>query len=180
MKNRKTIIVAFLLVAALCIGIGYAALSDTLKVSGTANLDASAAVNVFDDDVYFSAVTSQELCTAHIVRLNTIDTNATDTSDADGKCDGATITIDNTLGVQFDVAKATFTVTNDANSPVTVRVTPATSNNSVLKVNTDQTSYTIDGGKTANITVIVTLQETITSDVSNETFVLLLDVSSAG
>ena len=41
MKNRRNAIIAFLLVAVLCLGIGYAGVvSDTLTVAGTLNASA--------------------------------------------------------------------------------------------------------------------------------------------
>jgi len=55
MKNRKTVVVAFLLVAAMLLGVGYAALSDTLTIVGTAQIDMNAAGNEFDEKVYFNA-----------------------------------------------------------------------------------------------------------------------------
>ena len=39
MKKRRTLIVALLLAAAICLGIGYAALSRELVISSTANLN---------------------------------------------------------------------------------------------------------------------------------------------
>ena len=39
MKNRKTIVGLFLLVAILLIGIGYAAFTDTLSIIGNAHID---------------------------------------------------------------------------------------------------------------------------------------------
>lgn len=54
MKNRRTTLIVFVLIAALCVGIGYAALSDTLTVSGTAHYGQ----NELDQAVYFSAATN--------------------------------------------------------------------------------------------------------------------------
>ena len=56
MKKRRTFIVSMLLVAALALGIGYAALSDTLDINGTADVNQSQAEADFDLNVYFSAV----------------------------------------------------------------------------------------------------------------------------
>ena len=57
MKKRRTLIVAFMLVAVLTIGIGYAALNDTLYVTGNAKASASAADESFDLAVYFEQPT---------------------------------------------------------------------------------------------------------------------------
>jgi len=40
MKNRKTVVVAFLLVAMLLIGVGFAQLTDQLLITGSAGVDA--------------------------------------------------------------------------------------------------------------------------------------------
>ena len=54
MKNRRTIIVAFLVMAMLVTGIGYAAVSQTLTVQGTATYNPTDAAKEFQDNIYFS------------------------------------------------------------------------------------------------------------------------------
>ena len=54
MKKRRSLIISFLLVAALALGIGYAALSDVLDIQGTAEISAGIAEEAFNQDVYFS------------------------------------------------------------------------------------------------------------------------------
>ena len=53
MKNRRNVIIAFLLCASLVVGVGYAALTDTLRIDGTANVKHENANNVFDGEVLF-------------------------------------------------------------------------------------------------------------------------------
>jgi hypothetical protein len=55
MKNRKIVVVGFLLVATLLLGVGYAALTDTLTITGTMSADNSVEQNEFEQDIYFSA-----------------------------------------------------------------------------------------------------------------------------
>ncbi len=43
MKNRKNIVIAFLLVASLCLSVGFAALTDTLTIGGDIKIDATGA-----------------------------------------------------------------------------------------------------------------------------------------
>ncbi|MBR2354448.1 MAG: hypothetical protein IKA76_08115 [Clostridia bacterium] len=70
MKKRRTTIIALLLVAALALGIGYAAMADDLMVTGTADISVEAADEAFEADVYFSkAVISPEKGTATIGEL---------------------------------------------------------------------------------------------------------------
>ena len=54
MKNRRTVVVAFLLVAVMLLGIGYASLTDTLTIIGNAHIDLDTTNKTFDEKVYFS------------------------------------------------------------------------------------------------------------------------------
>ena len=56
MKNRRTVIASFLLIAVLVMGIGYAALTDNLFIKGEATLATTSAQTNFDEDVYFHEV----------------------------------------------------------------------------------------------------------------------------
>lgn len=58
MRNRKTVIVAFMLVAVMLLGVGYAALTDSLDIGGTAEITKNAAEAAFDADVYFTKATA--------------------------------------------------------------------------------------------------------------------------
>ena len=53
MKNRRIVIVSFLLVAVLVMGVAYAALTDNLFIKGEANLKTDVAQTEFNTDVYF-------------------------------------------------------------------------------------------------------------------------------
>ena len=55
MKNRKVVVIAFLVVAAMLMGIGYAALTDTLTITGDLKADTSVSQPEFDADIYFSS-----------------------------------------------------------------------------------------------------------------------------
>ena len=56
MKNRKIILVAFMLVACMVVGIGYAALSAELTVTGNATFKADKAQDEFTGDINFTDV----------------------------------------------------------------------------------------------------------------------------
>ena len=56
MKNRKVIVTAFLLVAVMLLGVGYAAVSDTLNFGGDATISGDQAQHEFDLDVRIEAV----------------------------------------------------------------------------------------------------------------------------
>ena len=163
MKARRLAIIAFVLVAVLTMGIGYAALSDTLSINGSATLSHSAAEDQFDVEVYFSGVGALENCTAAI-----------DTGDNDI----ATITITSGLAVVGDKATATFTVTND--SAGSVALTPTHNSSTNFDVATDAANYTIPAGQTVNVVVTVTLKATVNADITNEAFSIGFTAISAG
>ena len=56
MRNRKTIIVAFVLVACMLIGVGYALVTNTLDITGSGTINQSAAEESFNQDIFFSGV----------------------------------------------------------------------------------------------------------------------------
>ena len=56
MKNRKVIVTAFLLIAVMILGVGYAAVSDTLDFSGDAKISDTQVQHEFDADVKITAV----------------------------------------------------------------------------------------------------------------------------
>ena len=162
MKTRRLAIIALALVTVMTLGVGYAALSDTLAVNGTATLSHAEAEEQFDVEVYFSAVGATTSCVAAI-----------DGSDNDV----ATITITDGLAVVGDKATATFTITNDSAGSVTL--TPAHNSSTNFDVATDAATYTIQAGQTADITVTVTLKSTVNADIS-ETFNVSFSAVSAG
>ena len=105
MRRRKLTIAAFLLVAAHCLGVGYASVTDFLDITGTADITASQS---FDGNVYFSnAVANQDGNTASVATTNS---------------DKATFTAKNLANVG-DTATFTFTVENTYDKEVFVKVT---------------------------------------------------------
>lgn len=98
MKNRKLVVVAFLLVSVMLLGVGYAALTDVLTISGQGNFSTSAADNQFKEDVYFSAaVANVSGDTATIL---------SDNNRASFTC--------NSVALVGETATFTFTVTNES------------------------------------------------------------------
>lgn len=55
LKKRRIVVAAFLVVAILALGIGYAAVSTTLDFMGTASVSTAATENVLNADVVFTA-----------------------------------------------------------------------------------------------------------------------------
>ena len=61
MKNRKVIVTAFLLVAVMLLGVGYAAVSDTLNFNGDATISNDQVQKEFDLDVKIAAVSEDNV-----------------------------------------------------------------------------------------------------------------------
>ena len=179
MKNRKTVVIAFLLCACLVVGIGYATLNDELNINGTGLLSKTAADAEFEKDVYFSEVVSRENCTAVI--------SASDTSN-----DTVIITIDDTtskMAVKGDKATIVLKVANASLDVVNVTVTPNNVPEGYFTISCDKATFSIDAGtegpdgtvtpSTTQITATVTLNKAVDENLtSQEAFNLTLIANS--
>lgn len=56
MKNRKLIITAFLVIACMAIGIGYAAVTDNFVINGQATISDQGASDAFNEDIRFEGI----------------------------------------------------------------------------------------------------------------------------
>lgn len=168
MKNRKTIIVAFVLVACMLVGVGYAALSDVLDITGTADVNQSAAEEAFNEDVHFSAAVANE-------------TGNTASVNADNN-DKASFTA-NTLKGANDVATFTFTIVNEGDVDATVTPTlSATAGNTMpeyFAISSDWNGQakTLAAGQSLTYTVTVKLLKTPTEAISGSFLIELKAVS---
>ena len=177
MKNRKSVIVAFLLAAVMLLGIGYAALTDTLVILGNAHIDLDTTSRLFDEKVYFSdaeaTASTGSGATEDVVSYN---------------MDDATYTA-NRLATIGEYSKFTFTITNDSNADadITIAATklsgvanPSNSNTEFFKVEyeyPDGNTITKNGG-TIDVVVTVTVLKVPTSATSG-TFGLELTATAA-
>lgn len=57
MKNRKIVVVAFMLVAVMLLGVGYAAVTTYLNITGAATVSVEGASSAYSDDIKFTNVT---------------------------------------------------------------------------------------------------------------------------
>lgn len=110
MKNKKLAIVVFMLVAVLTLGIGYAALTDTLTIIGNAHIDLDTANATFDSRVAFTA--SEATSTSGTGSVADV---------ASHTADDATFTV-NSLATVGQQAVFTFTITNESNVDAVVSV----------------------------------------------------------
>lgn len=97
MKNRRLVVAAFLLIAVICIGTAYAAVTDLLDIQGAANVSAANVNSSFDDGIYFSDATAEK---------------TGDTATVSSTNDKATFSA-NGLTVKGDTASFTFTIKNE-------------------------------------------------------------------
>ena len=106
MKHRKSILVVFLLTAAMLMSVGYAALSETLTISGQANFTTTAADNQFKDDVYFSG--AQPLSNKDTATI------LSDNNRASFTCNSVTL--------KGETASFTFKITNESLHNANVKI----------------------------------------------------------
>ena len=165
MKNRKFVVVTFLVVAAMLLGVGYAALTDTLTIIGNAHIDIDVANKTFDEKVYF--VDAQP--TSSTGTGTTADT-------ASYTSDDATFTA-NKLATVGQVSVFTFTIQNDSNvdANITVNSTKLSGVENPSNSNTDK--FTVDyaypdgmtiakNGGTIDVVVTVTVKNPVTAATS--------------
>ena len=168
MKNRKSVIVAFLLVAVMLLGVGYAALTDVLDITGTADVNQSAAEESFNEDIYFSAAAANE-------------TGNTASVNADNN-DKASFTA-NTLKGKGDKATFTFTIKNngDVNADITPKLNASLGNSQpdyfTVTSDWDGATKALNAGAEITYTITVELIKTPTETISSSFLVELTAVS---
>ncbi len=158
MKNRRTVIVAFLLVAVLTIGVGFANLTDTLIASGSTGVNVDDAKEVFDGDVYFSKT---------VMNAATGTATIKDGEGANDKGDIVEIEIeDGFLKEVGDQAVITLTVKSESDLAITMALPTITNSNpTYFSVTTTWlTEQQIAPKGTLDITITVELTKTPTTD----------------
>lgn len=171
MKARRLAVLALALVTVVTMGVGYAALNDALYVNGEGNLTKQAADDMFNAEVYYSAFSNAVNCTAELVQ------GTGDTADTP---DTATVTINNTLAIVGDTATVTLTVKNDSDVPVTI-VTNTSADSDHFRVTAEYANgNTIQPNSTLDIVVKIVLKQTVSADVTGETFGISFNAASAG
>ncbi len=166
MKNRKIVVVAFMLVAVLTLGVGYAALTDTLSLTGYANVGIEGATADFDSKIYFSSAEA----TSSTGTSATADTASVSTTDADV----ASFSI-NKLALSGQYSIFTFTVKNESEFDATIAVTQqATANTGYFTTVVEfPNGTTVAAGGTLSFTVKTTLIENVTETVTANTTIKL-------
>ena len=153
MKKRRTAIIAFILCACLCIGMGYAAATDSLVINGSANV-APATNEDFNKDVFFTSAN----VTSTTGTSGAADEAKLDENDPDK--DTAIMTI-NSLKLVGEIATFTFEIKNEGdetNSTVALQVTSKTvADPTLFEVVGTLASHSIAPDQTTTLTVTVKL-----------------------
>lgn len=179
MKNKRNVLIAFILICCLCLSIGYAALTDTLYIDGNVSLNVVSNPDDpadpttpfekdFNDDVHFTNSSNAQV--------------AVISQDKDGDAqDLLTITVpDNAFSPTVKTVSYTVDIINestdyDASVVLNESGTGKTSgNNFSYEVKwtdgaTGAKTIAKNNG-TANVTITITLITTPTADISTETF----------
>lgn len=177
MKNRKTVVVAFLLVAAMLLSVGYAALTDTLFINGTMSVGTADTEDVFDNDIQFSAVTPKS------------GTNYTASigGTGDDLNDIGTITINDgsftTVGSKVVV---TYTITNTGDLDATIAVPTLTAEDGTSEFDDEyftvvtnwDSAMALGAGESITVEVTITLEKTPAAAVTGN-FKLTFDAEVA-
>ena len=179
MKNRRLVIGAFLMVAVLSLGVGFAALSDTLSVGGTASYSPEAAADEFNADVYFvspAVDTGASTCEKTDSIQVTVGDDDTDVNDK------LTITVgEDAFTSAGQVAVINVKVQNDSTDAVSVSLDTAAANT----MDIDQGVFTIAvtgvdaiaAGDEGVVTITITLNKTV--QVEDASISLTLKAESA-
>jgi len=152
MKNRRIVLIAFMLVAVLTMGIGFAVYSTTLAINGTTAVSAEAVE--FSQEVKFLSATSENEAYGRASVA------------ADGKTAGFEV-----FGMSSAGSEVAFTyvVSNaseyDVNFAITTHPTPARTDANFTVTSAQSTSL-IPAGGSATVTVTVALYEDVNAVVN--------------
>ena len=149
MRNRKRIIVSFMIIACMLMAVGFAALTDTLNLIGDAEVDFNTANSGFDADVYFSAAEA-------------LNDEKGDTANVTPDVDIARFSV-RSLAAKGEKATFTFTVKNDNEFAAYVKVNNEKSvnnNTEYFNVTMDVTEFEVPAEGEYTFTVTVELLKT--------------------
>lgn len=201
MRNRKAIITAFLLLACMLIGVGYAAVTNVLDIQGSADVSQQQAEDEFNEDIYFTGAKAPDgaIVTSFLVYD---EAGQYDTAKQDGKTylysaninsnnnDKAQFTIKN-LENKDDLQTITYQIKNDSEHNAEVSLKTITNTNGSTQGNAVAGDFdfdfyfgtagtktaTVAAGGTTEVTVVVKLRNQVTTAVS-ASFILELNATA--
>lgn len=135
MRNRKNVIVAFVLVAVMLMAVGYATLTDTLTIIGNVTTDKTGAENNFAEKIYFSAAEKVE------AQSHSTGTSNPDTCSFSGN--DATYAV-HSIAVKDEYVTYKFTIKNDSNVPVYIQVNSTKTGGSANPSNSNSTHFSVE------------------------------------
>ena len=148
-KNRRIIVIAFVLVAMLALGVGFAAVADDLSI--TANLASPS----WEPNVYISAVGGD------VTSNTTIGTNT----------DAVTVTLNKKLFNKDETASFTVTFKNDNAFAIAVDTSEAAKVTTAdFTVTPDKTAFDIAANSEVTVTYNVLLNTDVTDNALSATF----------
>lgn len=177
MKKRRLTFVAFLLCAITMLTVGFAAVSQTLDITGTTEVSVESGLEVFDGDVYFSEASTyvdNDENVSYTARVNT-DNN-----------DKGTFTVTGFKGAG-DKAVITYTIKSVFDHEVHLKVKTSNitgSNPDKFSIETDwaDSTKTLTEGhenpQQTTVTITVTLKETPTTAAFSATFAIELEATA--
>lgn len=189
MKNRKTVVVAFLLVAVMLMGVGYAAVTNVLDIQGSASVSANVAEEEFNEDIYFKGVKDAQ---GNVVTNIDSTANAGYTANINTNNNDKAQFTALALANQNDKVTITYVIQNDSAFDATVGMKTNTNTNGSINGgaetgdfdftyyfadDTSLRSTTIPAGGQVEVTVVVTLKNQL-SAASSASFVLELQASA--
>ena len=152
MKNRRIVVVALMLVAVLCVGVGYAALNATINFTGKVNYTADFPI-VWGDVTDSSSILTETGTPGSDTITVSMDT--TDWTVGETKTFTVAVVNDSRYDAEHVAVQALTTTDVAANYTVTAEVTGAT---------------TIAAGGTTTVTVTVTMDSYPTATVTEAAF----------
>ncbi len=154
MKNRKNILIAFVLIAALCVGVGFAATTDLLNVDGKLNVDITDIENAFDVSVDFKSVAVADTSTGDKTKVSA-NVDSSDPDVINVKIDkGAFNVVDETIVLTCTIENtgsqaATLAFTGTDTVPKNFEITHSFAN---------ATNTTLAAGATTDATITITMK----------------------
>ena len=113
MRNRKTVIVAFLVVADMLMAVGFASLTDNLIIAGEANANTTAAQKQWEEDICFTKAEVKASGTSGVADSASVGTSNNDHANYEV----------NSLARAGETAVFEFTITNKGNTGYNAKVT---------------------------------------------------------
>lgn len=181
MKNRKKMLVIFLVCAALIVSVGYATVTNVLDIQGSATVDIKHSSDAFNADIYFTGVKNAE-------------GNFVSTIEAAAGLDyTANINTNNNDKAQFtvtgleekdDSTTITYQIKNDSDYEATVALKTLTNTNLTdftfdyyFGSDTSAESATIAAHGTVEVSVVVKVARQLT-DYASGSFIIELSVTA--